>query len=259
MISTSSISPINPVLPNNVIENIIFPNLSLPELGACSLVCKVWREMAKKHISAFSYENAFGPKEWYAYFGGYLRNVPPLPSNITEILNSPCPFWPDKKVHETHLLVLVPQTVSGQPLTLKTLGELVKKPLKGAATMYDYFSLGQYIDRSAPPSDWVLMTRAVIDGSRYKSYQHQQAFLSEKSHDFYGVPTLLDATCCIFIEYVRSGTRLYNNSPYTWTRCQEKYNADWQLGVGGFGAGGLNVCCSVGDVEFSGVGGCRKF
>jgi hypothetical protein len=183
MTSTSSLSLAIPVLPTAVLENIIFPSLSLPELGACSRVCKVWRELAKKQINAFSHEKAFGPKEWHKYFGAYLRNVPRLPSNIAEILNSPCPFWNEKKVHETHLLVLVPQTFNGQPLLLKTLGQLVKKPLQGFATQYSYFELGKYTDRPAVrPSHWVMMTRHLIEGSRSQSYQDQQTLLSQKGH-----------------------------------------------------------------------------
>jgi len=135
-------------------------------------------------------------------------------------------------VHETHILVFIPETVNGQPLTLKTLGELVKKPLQGPATQYRHFKLGEYTDPAAPPSHWVLMTRDVIEGSRNKSYQDQQTLLSQKGHGFYAVPTILDVTVCIVMEYVRSGTRLYSNSPCTWTRCQEKYNANRQLGVG---------------------------
>jgi hypothetical protein len=217
--------------------------------------------MAEKHISAFSHEKAFGPKEWFIHFGAHLRNVPRLPSNIVEILSSPCPFWPDKKVYETHLLVLVPQTVSGQPLTLKTLGELTKKRLIGFATRFSSCNLGEYTDPAAPPSHWVLMTRDVIEGSRNKSYQTQQALLNQKAGGSYEVPTILDATVCIFMEYVRTWTLLYsrNRVTYTYTRCQEKYDAHWQLVVGGFASDGLDVCYSRYDGENLGVGGSRKF
>jgi hypothetical protein len=255
----TSISSISSALPTDVIGNSIFRNLSLPALGTCSLVCKVWREIAEKQINTFSHEKAFGPKEWFIHFGTHLSNVPRLPTNITEILNSPCPFWPSKKVHETHLLVLVPQAVNGQPLTLKTLEELVKKPLTGSATQFRSFNLGKYTDPTAPPSHWVLLTRDVIEGSRDRSYQDQQIFLSQKGHGVYAVPTILDAIACIFMEYVRSGTRLYSDSPYTWTRCQGKHNADWQLGVGGFALGGLSLSCIGVDDERFGVGGFRQF
>jgi hypothetical protein len=255
----TSISSIFSALPTDVIGNIIFRNLSLPAIGTCSIVCKVWREMAEKQINTFSHEKAFGPKEWFIHFGTHLRNVPRLPPDIAEILNSPCPFWPSNKVHETHLLVLVPQTVGDQSLTLKILGELVKKPLTGSATQYSYFDLGLYTDPAAPPSHWVLLTRDVIEGSREKSSQDQQTFLSEKGHGIYAVPTILDATVCIFMEYFRSGIRLYWDSPWTWTRCQEEYEANWQLGVGGFAPGGLSVISTGKDSELVGVAGVRKF
>jgi hypothetical protein len=256
MAITNAVSSIVPALPNAVVENIIFSNLSLPELGTCSRVCKVWKEMAKKQISAFCHEKAFGPKEWFIYFGSNLRNVPRLPANITEVMNSACPFWLGKKVHETHLLVLVPETVGGQPLTLKTVGELVTKPVQGNATNYYSLEIHLYTDRRAPFSRWVLMTRDVIEGSRNKNFKEQQALLEK--HIVYEVPYILDATVCIFMEYVRSGTRLYSNSPYTFTSCQEKYDADWQWVVGGFGPGGLGVVSGGYDSEGDGVGGCRK-
>jgi hypothetical protein len=254
----TSISSISSALPADVIDKSIFRNLSLPALGICSSVCKVWREIAEKQINTFSHEKAFGPKEWFIHFGTHLRNVPRLPPNIAEILSSDCPFWPSNKVHETHLLVLVPQTVGGQPLTLKILGELVKKPLTGPATQYSYFKLGEYTDPAAPPSHWVLLTRDVIEGSRSKSYLDQQTLLSQKGQGAYAVPTILDATVCIFMEYVWSGICLYSDSLYTYTRCQEEYNTEWQLGVGGFAPGGLLISSSGSACEVSGVGGSRK-
>jgi hypothetical protein len=214
--------------------------------------------MAEKQINTFSHKKAFGPKEWFIHFGTHLRNVPRLPPNIAEILNSPCPFWPRKKVHKTHLLVLVPQTVNDQPLNLKTLEELVKKPLIGFATQFSYFYPGVYTDPAAPPSHWVLMTRDVIKGSRNKSYKDQQMRLSQKGHGVYAVPTILDATVCIFMEYVRSGTHLYRIGPLTFTRCQEKYNANWQMGVGGFAPGGLCINCRGFDDKCEGVAGFWK-
>jgi hypothetical protein len=255
----TSISSIFSALPTDVIDNSIFHNLPLSALGICSLVCKVWREIAEKQINTFSHEKAFGPKEWFIHFGKHLRNVPRLPPNIAEILSFDCPFWLGKKVNETHLLVLVPQTINGQPLTLKTLGELVKKPLIGSATQYNNFYLGEYTDPAAPQSHWVLFTHDVIEGSRNKSFQDQQTLLSQKGHGVYAVPTILDATVCILMEYFRSGTRFYSDSPWTHTRCQENYNVNRQLIVGSFATVGLSFLnffdC---DDECYGVAGSRK-
>jgi hypothetical protein len=60
------------------------------------------------------------------------------------------------------------------------------------------------------------------------------------------------------MEYVRTGTRIYSNSPWTYARCQEKY-AGVQFVVGGFSAAGLSVYYSTYGIQCTGVGGLRKF
>jgi hypothetical protein len=203
---------------------------------------------------------AFGVSEWKKYIGD-VGTEPPLPADIEQILSANCPFWKGKKVHETHLLVLIPQTVNGKPLNLKLLGELVEKPLQGHATKYSYFNLGEYTDPSAPKSHWALLTHDVIVGSRDKSYHVEQLSLI-KAKAPYEVPTSLDASVCIFMEHIRTGAKHYSDNPMTFTRCQEKFDAKWQLNVGGFSADGLyfnNPYCYWDASEGVGIGGLRKF
>jgi hypothetical protein len=261
MTSINSISSAILALPVNV-EGNIFAKLSLPALGMCCSVSKAWNKMAGEHMKAFSHEKAFGPKEWFIHFGVHLRNVPRLPPNIVEILNAFCPFWPEKKVYETHVLVLAPETVNGQSLTLELLGELVKKPLIGNPSQYKGFALGEYTDPVALPPHWVLLTRDVIEGSRNQSYEAQQALIAEcsqKAKVFCEVPKVRDVTICIFMEHVRSGTRLYPVNPYTWTRCQEMFDDESQVGIGCYASSGLHGNDNGGDSESSGVGGSWKF
>jgi hypothetical protein len=198
---------------------------------------------------------AFGAAEWNQYFGD-VGAEPPLPANIQEILSRPCPFWPGKKIQDTHLLVLVPQTVNKTPLTLKSLGELMQNPKQGYKTKYSYLGLGMYTDPPAPASHWVLMTREVLRDSgtksytdRAKPYAEQQALVAryaQKTGIPYQVPNVLDAATCIFMEFVRSGTCLYKNKRFgndspPYTRCQEKYDHRWQLVVGCFISEGLRI------------------
>ena len=205
---------------------------------------------------------AFGKEMWATYLGD-IGDEPPLPPDIKVILSAPCPFFSGKKVEETHLLVLIPKTVNGKPLTLRTLGELVKKPLKGTSTQYRYFNSGEYKDSPTDSSHWVLMTRDVIPGSRNKSYVEQQKVLKgyiEKAQLPYEVPPILDATACIFMEFLRSGTRLCGDSPLTYTRCQEGLSSkDYQLVVGGFASAGLDVNYYIFDSDNYGIVALRKF
>ncbi len=200
---------------------------------------------------------AFSKAEWAKYFGD-VGIEPPLPIDIQAILRSPCPFWPDKKVEETHILVLIPQTVNGKPLSLKSLGELIQNPKQGNKTQYRFFYPGEYKpDTPGEASHWVLMTKDVIPGSRAQSYAKQQELVGKARS--YQVPKVLEATASILMEHVRSGNRLCSDKPYTYTRCQEKYDKDWQLVVGGFSAAGLCVSRYDGGIEFNGVVGLRKF
>ena len=76
---------------------------------------------------------------WEHYFGA-VGKEPPLPDGIEAILNSTCPFWDGKKVNDTHLLVLIPSHVAGQPLTLDYLRKLIKQPQgEGYGTKYCFY------------------------------------------------------------------------------------------------------------------------
>ena len=63
----------------------------------------------------------------------------PPPANIEEILNESCSFLPDKKVKETHLLVLIPNKVNGKPFTLNYLEKLIQGPKSGHPTKYRFY------------------------------------------------------------------------------------------------------------------------
>ena len=101
-----------------------------------------------------------------------------------------------------------------------------------------------------------------VEGSRSKNFFEQQELISSysrKANVPYRVPTILDTGVSIFMEYIRTGINLYPADPWTFTRCEEKYNADSQLVVGGFAQGGLYVDGYYVDDVGIGVAGFRKF
>ncbi len=179
----------------------------------------------------------FGKAAWAKYFGD-VGVEPPLPPNIEQILNGPCPIWTGEIVRDTHLLVLIPQTVNGQPLMFKTLYKIVQSPLQGYGTQL-VSALERYKDSPAPASRWMLITRDVFPNTRNRPYVEQQ----EVVHGYgYQVPAVLDVTTAIVVEYVRSGNRLYGGDVGTYTHCQEKNNEDKPLMVGNFrGPQGLTI------------------
>jgi hypothetical protein len=195
----------------------------------------------------------FGAAEWNKYFGD-VGAEPPIPDDIVQRL-------PELSLN--NVLVLVPAAVNGQPLTLRTLGELVQNPKNGGHKTNNVFYLGKYVDKPAE-SHWALLTRTVIEGSRNKYCQEAPPIVAayrQKTKMAYTIPNVLDAAVCNMMEYVRSGTWLYGSNPYgdnplTFTWCQEKWDDSNYLVVGGGSSLGIYVGESRG---YFGVGGLMKF
>ncbi len=198
---------------------------------------------------------AFGPADWEKYFGE-VDPAPPLPANIEEILNSPCHYWPDKKVRETHLLFYVPSRVNGQPLTLGTLSELIQKPKGGGHAMkYSYFTDTLQAEHGSKGTEahWTLMTRDVVPNSRKKPYKDQRALAKGSDEP----PHLLEASVGILMHHARSGERLFGQNPVTYTRCQEKIQS-YQTSVGEL-SNGLFLRLVSRDYDVDGLAFSRKF
>ncbi|MCU0317965.1 MAG: hypothetical protein MUC61_01310, partial [Amoebophilaceae bacterium] len=160
--------------------------------------------------------SVFGPKEWSQYFGE-VGEAPCLPSDMDEILEGPCPFWPGKRVRDTHLLVLIPSTVDGKAFTLDLLGELAQNP-RGGGHSTRYFLYDDEVQESLGDvypshSYWILQTRDVLPGTRSKSYTSQEALITAQTsrvcYPPYEMPHVLEASTAILSHYVCSGHRLY--------------------------------------------------
>jgi hypothetical protein len=187
-----------------------------------------------------------GEVEWKHYFGD-VGLVPDLPTDMATILDGPCPFWPDQLVKDTHLLVLIPATVGGVPLTLNRLGELVKHPSHGGhRTEYGCYHerVKAQIGKESPPrSYWLLMTRDVLPGSGSKVYEAQEEMVAAhagRESVPYALPSVLEAATAILMHHAREGDRLFGNEPWTYTRCQEVVDG-WPVVVGSFSSEGLDV------------------
>jgi len=244
----------------------IFSYLNAGELETCRLVNKKWQMLASdKTLWKVLPPLPFGKKQWEKYFGD-VGKVPPITEDIHKILQSPCPFWPGKKVKETHMLVLRPVTVNGKSLNLATLEELVKTPKEGGhKTQYGHIWRiivnDEHVNQATAKSYWMLMTTDVIPGSRNNIYSNQKALIAKFANQTkinYEVPNAVDSAICIFMHHVGSGQRLFIDAPVTYTRCQENIQSI-QVVVGGFSRAGLNVNASRFDYDDIGVAALRKF
>jgi hypothetical protein len=219
-------------------------------------------ELAKTLIPA----TAIGTEAWEKYFGD-VGSAPDLPSDMVTILDGPCPFWPEKLVKDTHLLVLMPATVGGVPFTLNRLGELIQRPSHGGhRTEYRYCDSDVERELGNQPSRgsyWLLMTRDALPGSRRQGYADQKALVAgyaSRESMPYALPSVLEAATAILMHHAREGERLFGDDPRTYTRCQEVVDG-YPTVVGGFASSGLGVSSSsrYDDDSSFGVACCRKF
>jgi hypothetical protein len=211
-----------------------------------------------------------GEVEWRHYFGD-IEPAPDLPSDIGDILDNECPFWSDKKVRDTHLLVLMPATVNGEPFTLNLLSELIKIPKNGGyKTQYRYYDsdVKEQIGADSPAVPyWLLITRDVLPESRGKTYVNQKELVAAHARRKrlpYELPKVLEAATAILTHYVRNEERLYSDDLYTYTRCQELIrwgSGEYPALVGSFESSGFHVCNGrrYDDHHYRGVAGRRKF
>jgi F-box domain/Ring finger domain len=260
----------------------VFSHLNLATHGKSRLVSKGWNQFLAEPTLwkiVIYREIAFGNDKWAQRFG---KDVVKDEDSKEEFSSFPLndfiadckkfkSIFPEKNAKDSLMLVRLPKTLNGQ-LTLKSLGELVKKYFSDSNTCYRFIWPGivdELGDKSIDKSRWVLMTKDVLPGSRNKSYGEQQkivAELAKKSLISYEVPDTLESAACILSQYFDSNIHFFNDGPYTYTRCKDKVQG-FQAVVGGFGpavegfgSGGLYVGCnSYGNDNCLGVAALRKF
>jgi hypothetical protein len=212
---------------------------------------------------------AFGKHAWEHYFGE-VDAEPRLPTNMGEILNSPCPFWPEKAIKDTHLLVLIPSTVDGKAFTLNLLNELIQSPKRGGQSTqcchYDNDVKLMLGDQAVSRAYWILTTRDVLPNSRSQTHEDQKALVAACARNLgipYEMPHALDVATAVVSYYVRTGERLYTDNPCTYTRCKEiiadEENDEYPVIVGGFAPEGFSIrsCCN--DNSLGGASCCLRF
>jgi hypothetical protein len=198
---------------NNVSEEVLYSILSCmnpEELGKSSRVSKVWNRIANDETlwKAFYPKSAFGKEKWAKHFGDIGEELP-LPHSIHKILKNPCPFLKGFRIEDTHLLVLIPETLNGEPLSFDRLQQRMQQ-LKPDDSMGQFHSCEVGKTKAFGKSHWVLMFKQLIPASRNQCYADLVKLLStyNKNQATYRFPRVAEAVTCIFAEYVNSGVKI---------------------------------------------------
>lgn len=230
-------------------------------LNNCLAVSKKWHPIVKQAIYA---HNTFDYKKWKRYFGkieSLSGNHLYLPANVNRIRMSQCPIWPEKTIGETHLLLLLPEKVNGNPLTLRYFGELIKRYFPKHKEGYICFNnAAKEQDQQIENTHWLYMTKYPIPESRKKSYAKQMELLNSlpsMGTQNYRAPKAIEAAIAIVTKNITSNNHLFNSedSISTYTRCQEKDNENSQIIVGGYCSDGLYINSSKSDCNSVAIAG----
>lgn len=192
---------------------------------------------------------AFGQSKWAVHFGDIGAEFP-LPEKIHEILNAPCPFWPDKMVKETHALIFKPKIVNGKLYDIFLLGELLKAPRSSSIIKTSWPSLE--VPKVAKDSDayWYLITRRPIPESTGKSFVQQKKMIEDLN---YQAPKFVEVATEIACTFLDTKELLYTT---TVTRTEERHTL-YQYCVGS-PSDTLSISSYPNQQEV-GLSACRRF
>lgn len=229
---------------------------SIKDLTSCCLVSKnwnavandenLWRDLVLRTI-------AFGKTKWEKYFGE-IGKEPPLPANIVQILKERCPFWDDKKIFQTHALLLIPNKINGNKISLDLLGKIARQPKESAYSSGFYYFYNQtIISKEIDKNYWVLITHDLIPESINLQFQEQKNIIESKQN--YSITKIIEAASLIFINYIDSGKLFFQDNL---TRCEDEYPNHEKLCIGLFGNDGLYIPLSLNPNQQIGAAAVRR-
>lgn len=150
----------------------------------------------------------FSPEDWLTFYGIKIKDAKlPIPlKELEEIMNSPCPFFPEQKVKETHFLMFIPGRINkkGKRLSIRILQKFFPKNQTPRFWNYLADNLADnnqpYADEKIEKNTWVLVLKEVIPHSRQETYAEQLTMLPSG----YIIPTAVVITTFLFSIYQKS-------------------------------------------------------
>jgi hypothetical protein len=200
-------------------------------------------------------QNFLGAAAWQQGFQVNVGVVPPIPKSITkELLESDCPLHPGEKIKDTHILMLVPETVNGEAYTALKLGELCSsRKGSGDRLIWDgsdrakAWKSQDWAQAQQAQSEWVLLPKSDPDPERVPTEKHfrskniaeQQSVHTDHYGDYREAKALEVMTAALLNDVVNGEPRMLDG--WNYLRCVESNASGGDVRVGAFEAGGLVV------------------
>ena len=215
-----------------------------------------WQDLPRDLLG----KNFLGAEAWSSQ-GIDVGPVPLVPEAITsELLNLECPLHPGEKIKDTHVLMLVPKTVNGEPYTALKLDELcAERKGSGDKLIYDRYDSWKSQEWASSPqaaSEWVLIPKSDPDPKKVpdRHFRIKSISQQEKVHeDHYGdyrEAKAVELMTAVLLCYLVHKERLVPEN----LRCQEQNEFGGRVCVGRFSSFGLWIRVSYGDYPNEGTG-----
>jgi hypothetical protein len=274
-------------MPMEVMEHGILSNLDIEDWCLLSRVCTIWNGMIQPLIRAdwdrVLKEVKFGKEQWLKIQG--VKDVGEEPElsleqvgKLKKKLYGKCPFFnvidpiqphrfqsdKIKKAWQTHMLILLPETINGEPRTLNSIGKIFHFLREGDNnTIYEYIDgaeNAEYRNKTAPKSYFALITKDVVPGSRVITYEKKEGLIEGKG---YRGPTPNEAITSIVIMNLGPSQAKKDyffgreGKFWTYTTTTEK-DGVWRFVFGGVAPSGAHVSRPHGASALVGVAGVEE-
>ena len=169
------------------------------------------------------------------------QDIPSLPDNIEQILNSPCPFTRGQKLKDTHIPCLIPQGATLDHFCGEFSGchPMIRSNQNGKKSATSY---------------WILLSKSLLEGSQTLSFGAQVALLMEKTYGTspYLAPMLIEAVAAALMHEARTNEKLSMFTYPAYTACQEVIDGNRVI-IGDYGMRGLSVGFQTYDHQIVGL------
>lgn len=200
--------------------------------------------------------NFLGADEWRKGFGVDVGRPPPVPEHITELLlQSYCPLLPNRRIKDTHILVLMPKTVNGNPYTPLALDSLCRnRQAPGSPLIYphnDDWKATNWARDAQERIEWILMPRRDPDPGKVQPDRHfrgkrpkdQERVYKTHYQERYRPAKAIEVMTAVLLDFATTGEprMLAPKGTNRNLLLCNTHNTGSGVSVGGFDAQGLKV------------------
>jgi hypothetical protein len=264
----------------NLFEVLEFPSISLTEISSEDFQ-GVMHAIENEVVDIISYSEGVqlameyldfhpagvgvhGRRDWNAR-GIDVGEVPPLPKELLKALNQPCPIAKDgSKMIDTHVILWMPPTLNGAPITVNTLEEMATsaefgKNKIGYESCDSAIRTDAVINQGLEKGYWlVLYKKPIAEG---QSYEKKQQYITDNCPG-YEMPKTRETIACCLMQYGCSGDKkeriLAREDEVRYSTSEERVGG-LQVVVGGLDSSGFRVRKHYGDFNYIGVCPVRRF